>query len=97
MISLSLKASHLYMAMFILLLCSAFYFLNYYYYFFFRVRDRNCEQGRDSRLHAVWSQMQGLIPQPWDHDLGQNQESDAQLTEPPSYPYAQHFKVNQVD
>ena len=29
------------------------------------------------------SPTQDSIPQPWDHDLSQNQESDAQLTEPP--------------
>ena len=30
--------------------------------------------------------MQGSIPQPWDHDLGWNQESGAQPTEPPKRP-----------
>ena len=33
--------------------------------------------------HSTWSLMQGSIPQPWDHDLSQNQELDAQPTEPP--------------
>ena len=28
------------------------------------------------------SQMQGLIPRPWDHDLSPNQESDGQAIEP---------------
>ena len=32
------------------------------------------------------SQMRGLISLPWDHDLSQNQESDAQLIEPPRCP-----------
>ena len=30
--------------------------------------------------------MQGPVPQLWDHDLSQNQESDAQSTDPPRRP-----------
>ena len=38
--------------------------------------------------HSAWSQMQGSIPQSWDHDLNWNQESDVdgQPTEPPGAP-----------
>ena len=32
--------------------------------------------------------MWGSVPQPWDHDLSQNQEADAQLTETPRNPQA---------
>ena len=35
---------------------------------------------------SVWSPKWGLIPWPWDYDLSQNQESDAQQTEPPRHP-----------
>ena len=37
-------------------------------------------------LSWAWSSMQGLIPWPWDHDLSQNQELDAQPTESPRRP-----------
>ena len=32
------------------------------------------------------SLMQGLIPQPWDHDLSRNQGSDTQMSEPLRHP-----------
>ena len=35
---------------------------------------------------SAQSPTQGLIPRPWDHDLNQNQELDAQPTEPPRHP-----------
>ena len=38
--------------------------------------------------------MWGLIPGPWDHDLSQNQESDAQPTEPPRDLQIIDFKRN---
>ena len=34
----------------------------------------------------VWRPMRGSISQPWDHDLSQNQESDAEPTIPPRHP-----------
>ena len=37
--------------------------------------------------------MWGLIPQPWDHDQSQNQELDAQLTEPARRPHIALFKI----
>ena len=40
----------------------------------------NPKQAPCSALSPTW----GLIPQPWDHDQSQNQESDAQPTQPPS-------------
>ena len=36
---------------------------------------------------SVQSPRRGSIPQPWDYDLSQNQESDAQPTEPPRCPW----------
>ena len=33
-------------------------------------------------LYWAWSPWRGSIPRPWDCDLNQNQESDAQQTEP---------------
>ena len=38
------------------------------------------------REHPAWNLTRGLNSQPWDRDLSQNQESDAQLTEPPRSP-----------
>ena len=37
--------------------------------------------------------MWGSIPQPWDHDLSQNQESTTKLTEPPRHLCTKFFKV----
>ena len=37
--------------------------------------------------HTAQGPTQGLIPQPWDHDLSQNQESDTQSTELPRRPW----------
>lgn len=48
-----------------------------------RVREReNAKQA----LHPLWGWTQGLILQPWDHNLIQHQESDTQPTEPPRQP-----------
>ena len=56
-----------------------------------RVRGR----GRERIFNQIpcWapSQKQGLIPGPWDYDLSWNQESTAQLTEPPRHPFLEHF------
>ena len=38
----------------------------------------------------------GLIPQPRDHDLSQNQESDTQPTEPPKCPKREIFNNSTV-
>ena len=44
-------------------------------------------EGILSSLHTQrGARMWGSIPQPWDHDLSRNQESDAQPTEPPRRP-----------
>ena len=44
-------------------------------------REREVERGRvregenpKQAPHSAWSPTWGLIPQPWDHDLSQNQE-----------------------
>ena len=50
-----------------------------------RGRERKRENLKQA-LCSAQSPMRGSIPQPWDHDLSQNQESDAQLTEPPRHP-----------
>ena len=47
----------------------------------------NLKQVPCSAQSWVW----GSIPQPWDHDLNRNQESDAQLTEPPGAPEKKSF------
>ena len=59
--------------------------------FFILDRERALvgERARGRKIEApcsAWSPMQGSIPQPWDHDLSQNQESDAQPTDPPRCP-----------
>ena len=64
-----------------------------------RERERAGERGRDRENPkqtpcSAQSLMWGSILQPWDHDLNQNQESDAQLTEPPRRPQMHYFHVN---
>ena len=54
-----------------------------------------------TRLHAehgaqYGALMQGSIQQPWDQDLSQNQELDAQLTEPPRHPVLYQMKVESI-
>ena len=54
-------------------------------------RGRGAEVERERKNlkqapRSVWNPTQGLIPQPWDHGLSRNQESDAQPTEPPMCP-----------
>ena len=45
---------------------------------------RGAEGERDKQTPCwAWSPIWGSIPGPWNHDLNQNQESDAQLTKPP--------------
>ena len=70
--------------------------MNHFYlylllFFFFYFREREHEQGRGAEEeretlklapHPVQSPTRGWIPRHWDHDLSQNQECDAQLTEP---------------
>ena len=43
--------------------------------------------------HSAQSLTQGSIPQPWVHDLSQNQELEAQQTEPPRCPTTVLFFV----
>ena len=45
--------------------------------------------------HSVWSLKLGLIPQPWDHDLSRNQDSETQPTESPRHP-GKNFKSLKV-
>jgi len=83
------------------------YYLYILIYIFFnkRGKDRGWGKGRrrgrgiiPSRLHAQCrARCGGSIPEPWDHNLGQNQESDAQRTEPPRHPgfYQYLFKDEQ--
>ena len=55
------------------------------------ILEREREQGRGAERERILSRLQcparsptrGLIPRPRDHDPSQNQESDAQATEPP--------------
>ena len=68
------------------------FFLFFVLFFFFRARVR-AGRGRGRRTEnlkqaprLVQSPTQGSISQPRDHDLSRNQESDAQLTEPPRCP-----------
>ena len=56
--------------------------------FFFK-RETKREADRESQAGStllVQSPTWGSISQTWDHDLSQNQEPDAQLTEPPRRP-----------
>ena len=82
-----------------LLLCNELGNVLFSIYFYFRERKSTSreegqreggrEGGRErilSRLHTAWSLMQGSVTQPWDHDLTQNQELNAQPTEPPRCP-----------
>ena len=77
-----------------------FYFILSLFIYFERERERESELGRgregeresqaDSTLptqNPTW----GLNSQLWNHDLSQNPESDAYLTEPPRCPYITNF------
>ena len=61
--------------------------------FFFQSEKEEAGEGQRERQslnqasHLTQSQTQGSIPRPWEHDLSQNKESDAQLTEQPRRPY----------
>ena len=60
-------------------------------------RRKDRERGRKSQAASTWSTdpTQGSIPQPWDHYLSQNQESDAEWTKPPRIPCTiGHFRKN---
>ena len=70
---------------------------NHFIYFYLREREREREhasgggtEGKRENLkqapHSALSPAPDSIPQPWDHDLSQNQESDAQPTESPRCP-----------
>ena len=58
-----------------------------------RSRERERER-TPSRLCAVSTEPDGRLEptKPWDHALSQNQESDAQPTEPPRHPYIHKLK-----
>ena len=63
-----------------------FIFLIKYYTYLFERERKNAQVreeaggkgGEDLKQtpHWLWNPMWGLISQPWDHDLSQNQESD---------------------
>ena len=52
-----------------------FFILFYLFIFLERIPSRLCTE-------------QSSIPRPWDHDLSQKQQSEAQLTEPPRCPFS---------
>ena len=52
------------------------------------------EREKETERESAWNPMQDLIPQPWEHDLSQNQESNAQQTEPPRHPGPLHLNIN---
>ena len=54
-----------------------------------RAGERGRRRGRETLKQppcSARSLMRGSIPQPWDHDLNRNRESDTQPTEPPWRP-----------
>ena len=58
-------------------------------YYFIRERERGRERWRENLKqapHSSQSPTWGSIPQPWDHDLSQNQELDAQSLNHLSHP-----------
>ena len=57
-----------------------------FFFFFFLKRERDRRENLKHPKYPAWSPMWGSISRPWDHDLSQNQESDAQLTQPPRRP-----------
>ena len=62
-----------------------------------RDREGERERERESQLGSTLrAECWGLIPQPWDHDLSQYQELDAQRTEPPRRPKSSWI-LSQVD
>ena len=75
------------------LLCFFLFFLIDFIYLLERVwaggeaETENLKQILCWALGPTW----GLISSPWDHDLGQNQELDAQLTDPPKCPSVMCF------
>ena len=58
----------------------SYLFLIYLFIYLLRVSEHEWGRGRGRERG-------GSNPQFWNHDLGQNQESDAQPTEPPRCPY----------
>ena len=72
--------------------------LSFFLFLSWERKSTNQRKGREKERenlkqapHSARSLMQGLIPWPWDHDLVQNQESDAQLTESPRHPNLEYF------
>ena len=59
-----------------------------------RVGERS--RGRESEAGSTLSTGPDVGLDPWDHDLSQNQESDAQPTEPPRRLRKQSFKSSSV-
>ena len=71
------------------------------YLFNFRVHaSRGGAEGERENLkeplRSAQSLMRGSILRPWDHDPSQNQESDAQLTEPSRWPEMLPFLKSHV-
>ena len=64
--------------------------------FLFLKKTREGQRERENLKQApspAWSPTQGLMSQPWYHDLSQNHESDAYLTELPTYPHTVLFYI----
>ena len=59
--------------------------LLFLFLFFFFLLEREAEGEERESL------VRGPIPQTWDHDLGRNQEADAQPSEPPRLPPERTF------
>ena len=64
-----------------------FFFFFLVWFFSLKTESTNEGEGQRDNLeqapHSAQSLMWGSIPQPWDQDLRRNQDSDAQLDEPP--------------
>ena len=58
--------------------------------------ERESQAGSQVDPYSVRSWTQGLIPQPQDHELSQNQELDSQPTEPPRCLIIEVLKVSQL-
>ena len=56
------------------------------------VETQRERENRKQAPRSVQSPVRGSIPQPWDHNLSRNQESDTPLTEPPGAPKRANFQ-----
>ena len=65
------------------------YLISFFLFMWQRERENNLKQAPGSAQSLMW----GSIWLSWDHDLNQNQESDAEPTEPPKSPMKSNLKV----